>query len=406
MARPRLEIGEIGEISVTTHNGKHTARCRVRCQDGTVRPVKAVRTSKEAARKAVRTAAEKKAGTGGGTITLESPMPTLIDSWWKTEEMRAASGKIAHDTLTTYRRTVDMIIEDTRHLKVREATATRLGMIIQKRGGKFYTVHRDLKRLLASIFDHAMAIDVMHHNPARAVQIITPPRTQVEAYTPDEVQTLRKIVADYQNGQAVDEQGRPTGGRKRDTYLVDFVDLMLATGCRISEILGLRWQDVDLVAKTITIVGIVKTRKANPEKGEGYLHWQAKGKTPAAWRIIPLGKAATGILTRLHVNNDAGHEYVFSTEVGTLRAPANVRTALRRARDEAASTLPASKTHMLRKTVATLVEGRDGLRAASMTLGHRHLSTTEKHYVSRPAAAPDVSAGLDELLLSPVDSGE
>ncbi|WP_083093467.1 MULTISPECIES: tyrosine-type recombinase/integrase [Rothia] len=46
---------------------------------------------------------------------------------------------------------------------------------------------------------------------------------------------------------------------------------MLGTGCRISEALGLRWQDIDLIAETVTINGAVKTRCACVRSSNGHL---------------------------------------------------------------------------------------------------------------------------------------
>jgi len=42
---------------------------------------------------------------------------------------------------------------------------------------------------------------------------------------------------------------------------VDVVTMFAATGCRISEVLGLRWSDVNLEAKTVSITGQGDRRK-------------------------------------------------------------------------------------------------------------------------------------------------
>ena len=43
--------------------------------------------------------------------------------------------------------------------------------------------------------------------------------------------------------------------------MADIIDLMLATGCRIGEILALRWSDLDLDGDlpTLTVSGTIKT---------------------------------------------------------------------------------------------------------------------------------------------------
>ena len=56
--------------------------------------------------------------------------------------------------------------------------------------------------------------------------------------------------------------------------MADIIDLMLATGCRIGEILALRWSDLDLDLDLpiLTVSGTIKTetgkgtyRKGHPE---------------------------------------------------------------------------------------------------------------------------------------------
>lgn len=393
MARRRLEPGELGDISCTKQpTGKWRARVRYRDQTGVMRTSEVTHDSKTKAVDLLRDKATELANTIPGDLTLNSPMADLIASWWETEKDRHTNGRISASTLAVYEGFKDRIESGLQSLRVREVTVARLQNFVRTEGEGHPSVQVDLKRLLVAIFKHAAGMDVLKHNPAESISVQSPPRKDIEALNEDDVHELRRIVRAYEDASG------SKGGRPRAIYLSDLVDLMLSTGCRISEMLGLRWEDVDLVAKTITVVGVVKIRKANPAKGITSLYWQAKGKTPAAWRTIPLGEVALDILLRRHVNNDKGHPYVFSSLSGTLRSPNNVRTALRKATDEAASTLPASRTHILRKTVATVVEEREGLRTASLLLGHKTTATTERHYVKRPALAPDASTVLDDLL--------
>lgn len=403
MSRRRLRAGEVGKISCTRQkSGKWRARCQYRDQAGVMRDSEVTADTKGEAEDLLAEKAHDLANIGVGDLTRDSTLADLTASWWETELDRHQSGKISDDTLAMYQRTMERITAGIGQLRIREAKTVRLQAWLKLESGDHYSVQRDLKRQLVKIFEHGMSIDATDRNPAGAISIISPPAREVEAYTADEVQLLRQIVRDYEQGVGKPE-GKYRGGRPRAVYLADLVDLMLSTGCRISEILGLRWQDVDLLSDspTITIVGIAKTRKADPAKGISYLYWQPKGKTKAAWRTIPLGEVAVEILLRLHVNNDDGNKYVFSTGRGTMRSPVNVRNALRKACTEAESTITGSKTHTLRKTVATLVEESEGVRAASLLLGHKHTSTTEKHYVKRAAVAPDVSGPLDALLTPP-----
>lgn len=45
--------------------------------------------------------------------------------------------------------------------------------------------------------------------------------------------------------------------------MADIIELMLATGARIGEVLALRWRDVDLGARTVEINATIKTASGN-----------------------------------------------------------------------------------------------------------------------------------------------
>lgn len=402
MARRRLEVGEIGRISAKQQaDGKWVARCRVRIQDGTIKYAQGTHTARGEAERICRQDAEDKANEGNNEITRNSKLNTLIDSWWEAEEVRAGNGQITTATLNAYGRTAGMVREgigDT--LLIRECTATRLGKFIRDRAGGHYTVHRDLKRILSAVFDHAMALDVVTHNPARAVPGPVVKRKETTVLDADEVMRLRQLVRDYDDGGSnrVDEStGKRKGGRPRERYLADLVDIMLATGTRIGEVLALRWEDIDLGADPVTveITGTVKTRKADPAAGISYLYRQDHPKSRKSRRIITLPKFAADILLRLHV--EAGTSpYVFATTAGTLRSPHNVRNALRKA---CGTDFEGLTPHTLRRTVATIVEATAGVRTASRLLGHSEVGTTERAYIRRADKAPDTSGILGDLVV-------
>lgn len=101
------------------------------------------------------------------------------------------------------------------------------------------------------------------------------------------------------------------------------------------------------------------------------------------------------VLMRRRVDAAASAEgFVFATSKGTPLDPHNVRTKLRKARGEGFEWVT---PHVLRKTVATLVEREAGVRDSSLLLGHADTGVTGRHYVERLHDAPDVSNILDLL---------
>lgn len=406
MARRPLEIGEIGNISVTQKDGKTLARCRVRAQDGTIKYAQATipKMTKTAEREAIalcRKDAETKAGIGEdvGDITPESLLVKLIDDWWEGEKVRQGNGIITSSTLENYKRTSDMVREGIGgDLRIRECSTPRLERFVIERAAGKWSVHRDLKRILTAIFERALELNIQERNPARFVKDPIVPKRATTALNKDEVMRLRQLVRAYDNGGSneVDTVTRKRkGGRPRDPYLADLVDIMLATGTRIGEVLALRWEDVELGGDPVTveITGTVKTRKADASSGASYLYRQPHPKSKRSERIITVPKFAADILLRLHV--EAGtSEYVFATSSGTLRSPHNVRNALRKAcGDDMQGLTP----HTLRRTVATIVAEAYGIETASRLLGHADLSITDRAYNRPGIMAPDTSNALERL---------
>lgn len=412
MARRPLAIGEIGNISVQEKDGKTIARCRVKAPDGKIKYAQATipKTGRDAKRDAIelcRTDAERKATDNGtdGDITKESLLNVLIDEWWEGEKIRAANGDITESTVDSYKRTADTIREGIgATLRLRECTTPRLQRFVLETAGERYTVHVSLKRILVAAFDRGLELGVVEYNPATGIRKPRAPKTNTTALTADEVMQLRKLVQDYDNGGSnyVDPKtGRRAPGRPRAKYLADLVDIMLATGTRIGEALALRWEDIDLATDkttktaTVEISGTVKTRKADEAAGKSYIYRQPHPKTKRSHRIITVPQFAVDVLLRRQV--EAGESpYVFATSAGTLRSPANVRTALRKA---CGSTFEDQKItpHTLRRTVATIVAEEHGIETASRLLGHADISITDRAYNRPGTRAPDTSSVLGGL---------
>lgn len=87
---------------------------------------------------------------------------------------------------------------------------------------------------------------------------------------------------------------------------------------------------------------------------------------------------------------------VFPSGAGTWKWPNNYRRTLR----DALKTVEGQggiSPHVFRKSVATLIDAEATLEVAAAVLGHSGTAVTSKHYVAKAAAAPDVSAVLDQF---------
>jgi integrase len=151
----------------------------------------------------------------------------------------------------------------------------------------------------------------------------------------------------------------------------------LSLGLRHGELLGLRWQDVDLDAGTLRVaMTLLEVR------GGLVL---AEPKTPRSHRTLPLSPLLTATLRQHRARQLAermrlgpawhDHGMVFASETGTPIRPRNMRRAFRSLLLHAG--LPHVRIHDLRHSCATfLALQRVPPRIAMDILGHSNITTT------------------------------
>lgn len=157
---------------------------------------------------------------------------------------------------------------------------------------------------------------------------------------------------------------------------------LASTGLRIGEALALRWSDVNLEDRTLTV-----QRAAQRQPGKGVVFIQPK--TAAGRRTVNLTHTAADALRthrtrQLELRLQLGSEWqdndlVFCAELGTPLDGSNVYHRLQRDLDRAG--LPRMRLHDLRHTAATLmlVEGVNPKVVQEM-LGHANVTLTLATY--------------------------
>ncbi|RYG33122.1 site-specific integrase [bacterium] len=210
----------------------------------------------------------------------------------------------------------------------------------------------------------------------------------------------------------------------RDRFLIGVI---LSTGVRINEALGITMDRIDLRAGTLTIDRQLKWRK---NKKGARIGWDlGKLKTKASNRVLPLNAEAIELIRAqiAMVRSEAdemGQGYamnglLFPTGTG---APTDARNAFRtlecvnkainKARKmvdgEASKDMPHFGLHDLRRSYLTqLAMNEPTLVLVMMLAGHSNMATTQKHYVyadqARAAeAAKKISFGLPSFELTKV----
>lgn len=162
-------------------------------------------------------------------------------------------------------------------------------------------------------------------------------------------------VAGVQKLAETPDEAKATGRRDRA-----MIELLYATGLRVSELIHLRVADIDLSAGLVRATG----------KGDKQ-------------RLVPMGRSAIAALQgyigseRLALLDQRVSPYLFVTARGTAMTRQGFWKQLRRYSITAGQLRPVSP-HVLRHTFAThLLEGGADLRSVQTMLGHADIGTTQ-----------------------------
>ena len=188
------------------------------------------------------------------------------------------------------------------------------------------------------------------------------------------------------------------------------ITLCLFTGLRRGELLGLRWQDADLEAGTITVE---QTAMYTSEHG----NYIDSPKNSESARVVTLSKSTIQILQELldfqttlqsnqpDTDSKLTHSEarILSHENGNPIKPVTLTNWFKRFVRRNAPHLPNICLHSLRHTHATLlISGGIPLIVVSKRLGHTKTSTTSDIYAHVIKSAEAKAAEISEMLVDVV----
>ena len=280
-------------------------------------------------------------------------------------------------TANEYQRIIDNVINPAiGNIRLREATAGRLERLIRSQVS--HSRRRKTKTVLKMMLDAAVIDDAVPANPVSSTSRLRGQKKEVQALSVEDLNALRSAVDAWM------AKKRP--GPKPNRDMPDIVDLLVATGCRIGEVLAIRWTDVDLSATppTVSISGTIKT-----ETGKGTYRKQ-KPKSDASKRTIALPPFAVDVLMRRRVEQRANHyNAVFATRNGTWHQVGNIERRWRTIRADTG--FDWVTPHTFRKTVATLIDRLVDSDTAARVLGHSSDAITKEFYIEKDRTTPDVT---------------
>ncbi|MGV0108903.1 tyrosine-type recombinase/integrase [Arthrobacter sp. CP30] len=186
-------------------------------------------------------------------------------------------------------------------------------------------------------------------------------------------------------------------GPKANLDVPDGVELLLATGVRISELLGLRWCDVD-IDRPDGPYKLFVNGKVGMEKGKGIVRHNFI-KNSRGQNELQLDSRVAETLRRRRATQtgDNPNGAIFPARNGSWMQPANWRGRWRVVRTDLASSLDVPQEvdlatvtpHTFRRTLGTMLAEAVGVEVAQKQLGHISPAETLKSYVRDRRRAPD-----------------
>lgn len=179
--------------------------------------------------------------------------------------------------------------------------------------------------------------------------------------------------------------------------------VMLGTGCRVGEVIGLRWEDCDFAEETISINHSLLYRQKEPGGACEFL--VSTPKTEAGIRVIPMAaevKRALECERELQAEVGASDividgysNFIFTSQTGGILSPHTVNRAIERIRtaynnqetelakqeQREPQLLPHFSAHTLRHTLCTrFCEHETNLKVIQEIMGHASITTTMDVY--------------------------
>lgn len=228
---------------------------------------------------------------------------------------------------------------------------------------------RNINQVISSAMDFAVAQRILAENPCKAVAL---PKLEHR-----EMQTIpaAQLVAFLDEAKA------------SGVYELYYIEL--ATGLRRGELLGLKWEDIDLTA------GVIRVRR-QVSRIDGKIV-EAPLKTKNAYRTVTISPQAVEVLNAQKAKTN--DEYVFPSPSGGPISPDSVNNMLKRVLKRAG--IPRVRFHDLRHTFATLaLQNGVDIKTVSGMLGHFSAGFTLDTYAHVTTAAQKEAARTMESILA------
>lgn len=379
----RNKEGKLISFSIRVHRGRDAEGRQLKPYTATFE-VKSTWTEKSARKKAEAFAAnfEKECKSGLRTDSRQK----FSEYCDYAIEMKVERG-LKHSTATRYKELTSRIYPSIGHIKLTDIRADHLNKLysdlskdgVSKRGGKLSTkTVLEHHRLLHTVLEMAVKEGLIPFNPADRCTLPKVQKKEIVCFQPEEVAAIREALE--------------TEPLKWKTL----THMLLITGARRGEILGLKWSKVDFENNRVYIDNNILY---TPDRGI----YEDTPKTKQSIRFVSLPPETMellkeyrdwqlGEMLRLGAYYNR-KDFVFSKDDGNPMHPDSVTDWMKKFSKR--HNLPHVNPHRFRHTSASLLYygGMDSV-SISKRLGHAQVSTTQDIYSHIIAEADKKSADI------------
>lgn len=280
---------------------------------------------------------------------------------------------LKHSTATRYKELTARIYPSIGHVKVRDIRVDHLNKLysdlskdgVSKRGGKLSAkTVLEHHRLVHTVLDMAMKEGLIHFNPADRATLPKVEKKEVNYFQPEQIDAIREAL-----------ETEPLKWKM-------ITHMLLITGARRGEILGLKWDKVDFDNSRIYICNNVLY---SPDRGI----YEDTPKTAQSMRFVSLPEETINLLREYKLwqveemlrlgTYFKSQNFVFSQDDGRPMHPDSVTDWLKKFSKR--HNLPHINPHAFRHTMASMLyfNNVDSVSIAAR-LGHAQVSTTANIY--------------------------
>jgi integrase len=183
------------------------------------------------------------------TITPQTTLADLVDLWLR--KLRAEQ-RLAGTTIDEYERVLrNLVIPSLGTTIISDLMTSMVDELLVELGARSLNRQRKAKVVLGAMLDIAVEVGAIPANPVRCSMSISRPAPDRRSLTKAELENVRAAVRAWLN--------KERSGPKSSGDIADIIEVMVATGARIGEVLALRWADIDLEARVVDVNATIKT---------------------------------------------------------------------------------------------------------------------------------------------------